>query len=117
MFTSLDSRIALLEKLLANYKERKEEMANAIAQEMGAPISLAKSAQVNAGTSHLQAFIDLGKDFSFEKQLGTEVVIQEAVGVVAAITPWNWYVIVSLEESTRARESLHILISITLISF
>ena len=92
MFTSLDSRIKLLEKLLENYKERKEEMAKAIAQEMGAPISLARSAQVNAGTSHLQSFIDLGKDFSFEKQLGTEVVIQEAVGVVAAITPWNWYV-------------------------
>ena len=100
MFTSLDSRIKLLEKLLENYKERKEEMAKAIAQEMGAPISLARSAQVNAGTSHLQSFIDLGKDFSFEKQLGTEVVIQEAVGVVAAITPWNWYVRFSSSSSS-----------------
>ena len=89
MFTSLDLRIALLEKLLANYKERMDEMAQKIAIEMGAPISLAKTAQVGAGKSHLQNFIDLGKDFTFEKQLGSEVVIQEAVGVVAAITPWK----------------------------
>ncbi len=89
-----EERIALMEKLVAIYKNRAEEMAQAISTEMGAPIDLARSAQWGAGYSHMKNFIKAAKDFKFIKPLGDHApndrIIYEAVGVVAMITPWNW---------------------------
>ncbi|WP_108482345.1 aldehyde dehydrogenase family protein [Oceaniglobus ichthyenteri] len=94
MATPPQERIALLEKLAALYKEKSEEMAQAISQEMGAPIDFARSSQWGAGYSHLKSFIRAAKAFEFIKPLGEHApndrIIKEAVGVVAMITPWNW---------------------------
>jgi len=92
--TAPEDRVALLEKLLAVYKERAEEMAQAISLEMGAPIDMSRRMQVGAGLGHLKNTIDVLKDFAFSRPLGdhapgTEVLL-EPVGVAALITPWNW---------------------------
>ncbi|WP_440692867.1 aldehyde dehydrogenase family protein [Candidatus Pelagibacter sp. HIMB1695] len=92
--TNLNERISLLEKLLEIYKSRSDEMAKFISDEMGAPIDLAKSAQVGAGAGHLKNTIRSAKKFSFEKPLGDhspgDMIFYEPVGVCALITPWNW---------------------------
>ena len=88
--TSVDERIALMENVLRIYRERQDEIAEAISQEMGAPISMAKSAQVGSGYGHFSAAIDALKDFSFERQLGKTRVVKEPIGVCGLITPWNW---------------------------
>ena len=94
MATPVEERIALVEKLLEVYKRRGDEMCEMIAQEMGAPVDMAKSSQVGAGTWHLSNFIRAAKNFEFEGPLGDHApndrVIHEAVGVAALITPWNW---------------------------
>jgi aldehyde dehydrogenase (NAD+) len=87
-------RIELLEALFGIYKERSEEMAEAISLEMGAPVSLAKTAQVGVGAGHIKAFIRVLKGFAFEHQLSshapTTEIMYEPAGVAALITPWNW---------------------------
>ena len=92
--TSIDERIALLEDLLAVYTSRSDEMAEAISLEMGAPIDLAKTAQVGAGGSHIKSFIRALQAFEFERPLGPHApgdrILYEPVGVCALITPWNW---------------------------
>ncbi len=89
--TSREERLELLEKLLAAYKARAEEMAQAMSQEMGAPIDWARSAQVGAGSWHLQGFVDALRDFTFEYRFATdEHHILEPIGVAGLITPWNW---------------------------
>jgi len=92
--SSLDERVGLLEKLLAIYTERSEEMAQAISSEMGAPIDMARSMQVGAGLGHLKNTIDVLKDYEFSRPLGDHApgtqVLYEPVGVAALITPWNW---------------------------
>ena len=94
MATPPQERIAMLEKLAEIYKARSEDMAQAISLEMGAPITLARSAQWGAGYSHIKTFINAAKGFEFIKPLGDHApndrIIHEAVGVVAMITPWNW---------------------------
>ncbi|APZ51578.1 aldehyde dehydrogenase family protein [Salipiger abyssi] len=94
MATPVAERIALVEKLLAIYSERGEEMAQAISTEMGAPIALARANQVGAGAFHLKNFIEAAKRFEFEKPFSEAFpdtrMIHEAVGVCALITPWNW---------------------------
>jgi aldehyde dehydrogenase (NAD+) len=88
--TSIDERIALIERILEAYKARAGDMAEAISLEMGAPLSLAKTAQVGSGLGHFKAAIEALKTFQFEEQIGTSLVVHEPIGVVAMITPWNW---------------------------
>jgi len=94
MATPPAKRIALVEKLLEIYKARGEDMAKAISAEMGAPIDMAKSSQVGAGTFHITNFINAAKNFKFIKPLGDHApndrIVLEPVGVCAMITPWNW---------------------------
>ena len=92
--TPKEKRIAALERLLDAYKARAEEMAQAISQEMGAPIALARSAQVGAGMGHLKNAIHTLKSFEFDRLLGDHApgdrILMEPIGVCALITPWNW---------------------------
>ena len=87
-------RIAALERLMEVYKGQAEDMAQAISSEMGAPITLAKTAQVGAGAGHLKNTIRTAKGFAFERPLGDhapgDMILYEPVGVCALITPWNW---------------------------
>jgi aldehyde dehydrogenase (NAD+) len=53
--TSRDERLAKLESLATIYERRSDEMAKAISQEMGAPITLATRAQARAGLGHIKA--------------------------------------------------------------
>jgi aldehyde dehydrogenase (NAD+) len=88
------NRIAALERLMEVYKTRAEDMAQAISREMGAPIALAKTAQVGSGVGHLKNTIRTAKAFVFERPLGDhapgDMIIHDPVGVCALITPWNW---------------------------
>lgn len=63
-------RIEWLERLGAIYQDRADEMGEAISMEMGAPVSLAKSAQSGAGSWHIKNFIRTMKQFSLERELG-----------------------------------------------
>ncbi|MBC2778413.1 aldehyde dehydrogenase family protein [Parasphingopyxis marina] len=88
--TSVEERIALLEKIVEEYKKRAPDIARAISTEMGCPISLSQTAQVGSGIGHFISTIKALKDFHFEEQIGENKVVHEPIGVVALITPWNW---------------------------
>ncbi|MFN3210628.1 MAG: aldehyde dehydrogenase family protein [Roseovarius sp.] len=94
MATSLEDRIALVEKLRDIYKDRAEDMAKAISLEMGAPIDLSRNQQVGAGTWHMDALLKAASEFDWIEPLGDHApndrIIHEPIGVVAMITPWNW---------------------------
>ena len=53
--TSKTERLDLLESILAVYKKRYDDMADAITAEMGAPCKLSRAAQAGVGVGHLQA--------------------------------------------------------------
>lgn len=88
--TSVDERVALIERILEAYKARAADMAEAISREMGAPISLARTAQVGSGIGHLLSAARALREFQFEERIGNSLVVHEPIGVVAMITPWNW---------------------------
>ena len=88
--TSRDERLALLERVRDVYKKRYNDMAVAISTEMGAPKTLAETAQAWCGLHHIEEGIKALKNFSFEEALGEARVVQEPIGVCALITPWNW---------------------------
>ncbi len=88
--TSVEERIALLERIAEVYQSRIADMAEAIRLEMGAPISLASTAQAYAGLGHIMEAAKVLKTFAFDEQLGEHRVVKEPIGVCGLITPWNW---------------------------
>ncbi|MEM6304918.1 MAG: aldehyde dehydrogenase family protein [Pseudomonadota bacterium] len=86
-----EERVALIHKLSEVYEARKEEMAQAMSMEMGAPIDLSRAQQVGAGSWHIGGFLKAFENFSFERDYtATEKTLLEPIGVCALITPWNW---------------------------
>ncbi|UVO51919.1 aldehyde dehydrogenase family protein [Sphingomonas sp. SUN019] len=88
--TTVEERIALLERIIAEYKARIPDLAKATSDEMGAPISFANMAQAPAGLSYFMGTLAALKEFKFSEQVGKARVVHEPLGVVAMITPWNW---------------------------
>jgi aldehyde dehydrogenase (NAD+) len=88
--TSREERLAILDKILAGIKARAEDLAQAISQEMGAPISFARTAQVGTGIAHFATARHILSTYAFEETRGTTQIIKEPVGVCGMITPWNW---------------------------
>ena len=88
--TSREERIDLLERIIAEYQKRFEDMAKAITEEMGAPSWLAQRAQAAMGIAHVQTALQVLKDYRFEEDRGTTRLVKEPIGVCAFITPWNW---------------------------
>jgi aldehyde dehydrogenase (NAD+) len=88
--TTKAERLALLKKILEIYNRRAEDIALAVSDEMGAPMSWARDAQTWAGRVHMEATIKSLEDYEFEHQRGNSRIVKEAIGVVALITPWNW---------------------------
>ncbi|WFU05098.1 aldehyde dehydrogenase family protein (plasmid) [Rhizobium sp. CB3171] len=88
--TTRDDRIDLLKRVLAAYDERYEDIAQAVTNELGAPITWSRSAQTWAGQQHLIATIKALEQFHFEERRGSSMVLREPIGVCALITPWNW---------------------------
>jgi aldehyde dehydrogenase (NAD+) len=88
--TSPPERRALLEKVLAVYKRRYDEIADAISAEMGAPTKLAHGSQAGLGVGHLTTMIEVLQSFQFEQRQGAARLLFEPIGVCALITPWNW---------------------------
>jgi aldehyde dehydrogenase (NAD+) len=88
--TTKEQRLAFLRRLLEVYNERYEDIAQAVTNEMGAPLSFARGAQAWAGQAHMEATIKALEAFEFEHQRGNSRIVKEPIGVVGLITPWNW---------------------------
>jgi aldehyde dehydrogenase (NAD+) len=88
--TTVQDRLALLTRIVEVYKSKIEEMAQTISQEMGAPISLSRSAQAPAGLAHLLEITKVLGHFKFEELRGSTLMRKEPIGVCGLITPWNW---------------------------
>jgi aldehyde dehydrogenase (NAD+) len=88
--TSVEERLALLDRIIEGYQARLPDMAAAISEEMGAPISFATAAQAPTGLGQLKSARGALEHFQWEEELRGARVVHEAIGVVGMITPWNW---------------------------
>ncbi|MGN6231631.1 MAG: aldehyde dehydrogenase family protein [Trinickia sp.] len=88
--TPATERADYLEKIAANLKARTEELATAISGEVGMPLKLSRAIQVGSPVYNWNAYAKLAREFQFETRVGNSLVVREPVGVVAAITPWNY---------------------------
>ncbi len=88
--TSREERLGLLHAVLAEYLKRYDDLAETICREMGAPMWLAKAAQIATGVGHLNEIIKVLESYPFEREHGAVTIRREPIGVCGFITPWNW---------------------------
>ncbi|NKJ44897.1 MULTISPECIES: aldehyde dehydrogenase family protein [unclassified Novosphingobium] len=88
--TSREDRLGILGSILAEYQKRADDLAAAVTEEMGAPVSLARNAQVQIGLAHLATALEILKTFPFTQERGQTLIAREPIGVCGLITPWNW---------------------------
>ena len=88
--TPVVERGAFLRKIEAGLKARSEEIGKIIAREVGMPLKLATMIQAGLPALSFGNFAKLLSEFQFEERVGNSLVVREPVGVVAAITPWNY---------------------------
>ncbi len=88
--TSREERLALMGRIVEEYKKRIPDLAQSMANEMGAPLALGMAAQGPAGMGAFMGTMAALKDFNFTEQHGANTVVYEPMGVIGMITPWNW---------------------------
>jgi aldehyde dehydrogenase (NAD+) len=88
--STVEQRLTVIRNIIAGMKARADELATAVSNEMGAPMTLAKTAQVGSGLGHFATIIKVLENFEFEEIRGTTRIVKEPAGVCGFITPWNW---------------------------
>ncbi|NUT52440.1 MAG: aldehyde dehydrogenase family protein [Saccharothrix sp.] len=89
--TSLDDRLAVARAVADALEARAGEFAATMTAEMGTPITFASRVQVPNPVGIARGVADVLAGGYFDgDEIGNSLVLREPIGVVAAITPWNF---------------------------
>ena len=88
--TSREERAGYLAAIAAGLNERGDEIAATITAELGMPLKLSRMIQVGLPTSQFASMPGLMEEVRWEEEIGNSRVLREPVGVLGAITPWNY---------------------------
>ncbi|MFB6959322.1 aldehyde dehydrogenase family protein [Streptomyces sp. NPDC056309] len=81
------ARLAALRNVLA---AREEEIAETVTAELGSPLAFSRTVHAGVPIAVAGSYADLAATYAFEEKVGNSTVYHEPVGVVGAITPWNY---------------------------
>jgi len=88
--TPLPDRMAVIERGLDLLAGRSEEIARTVSREVGTPLAASREIQVALALSDIELTLAAAREVAWERTIGNSLVVREPVGVVAAITPWNF---------------------------
>jgi aldehyde dehydrogenase (NAD+) len=88
--TPRKERAESLAAIAAGLGERSGEIAATIAAELGMPIKLSQMIQAGLPIGQFAAMPQLIEEIAWEEEIGNSRVLREPVGVLGAITPWNY---------------------------
>lgn len=88
--TDPQERADYVQKMLDYLIEHKEEIAERVHLELGAPKKMVLENHVEGYFDSMQNFIDLTRDYKFVDNYDGYEVHKEPVGIVACFTPWNY---------------------------
>ncbi|MFF1276882.1 aldehyde dehydrogenase family protein [Streptomyces marokkonensis] len=81
------ARLAALRDVLT---ARQDEIAGTVTAELGSPLKLSQTVHAGVPVAVAGSYAELAATYAFEERVGNSTVLHEPVGVVGAITPWNY---------------------------
>lgn len=88
--TTVEERLEVLGRVIAEYRNRMGDLAAAVTEEMGSPAGLSNAVQAPIGLGHLMTAAAQLPGFQLAEDRGTSRIVKEPIGVCGFITPWNW---------------------------
>jgi aldehyde dehydrogenase (NAD+) len=88
--TSREERSKLLVRIGEALAARTDEIAAIISHKVGMPMTLSGAVQVGLPAGAFADAAAAAESFPWEEEIGNSLVVREPVGVVGAITPWNF---------------------------
>lgn len=88
--TPPQKRAEYVQQILNGIEERKQDLADAIVKELGAPQTFSEEGHLPMTLNEMQVTLEEFKNFDFEEKTKGSTVIKEGFGVVACVTPWNY---------------------------
>ena len=88
--TPVEQRSVFLQNVAGALAARADEIARIITAEVGMPLKLSQRIQAALPPQVMESYARLAREYRFEERVANSLVIKEPVGVVGAITPWNY---------------------------
>ena len=88
--TPVAERASVLREVSAQISQRIEEIARAAATDIGTPLAVGRFMHAQLPATTFADMADNIERFELEKRDGSLMLVREPVGLVAAITPWNY---------------------------
>jgi aldehyde dehydrogenase (NAD+) len=88
--TTVQERSEWLRKLAEALKQRAEQIAVTISQEVGSPIQMSNNIQAALPVLVTNSYAQLIAELKLEQEIGNSLIVREPFGVVGAISPWNY---------------------------
>ncbi|HEV7627154.1 MAG TPA: aldehyde dehydrogenase family protein [Streptomyces sp.] len=83
-------RAARLGALRDVLETRRDEIAATVTTELGSPLGFSQAVHAAVPIAVCASYAKLAADYPFEEKVGNSRIFHEPVGVVGAITPWNY---------------------------
>ena len=88
--TTPEERAKYCTRIAEGLGARMDEIATVVTREAGMPKWLSLMIQAGLPINSFNTAAQLAENYEYESQLGNSVIRREPVGVVGAITPWNY---------------------------
>ena len=88
--TSVEERAKMLTRVQEALGTRMDELADMITHEVGMPLTLSGLIQVGLPMMTFGSMAEVATGFTWEQEVGNSLIVREPIGVVGAITPWNY---------------------------
>ncbi|MDE3070053.1 MAG: aldehyde dehydrogenase family protein [Acidobacteriota bacterium] len=88
--TPIEERAEWMARIGQALGERGDEIAALISQELGMPLKLSRMIQAGLPAGTFASMPQVMQEVRWHEEVGNSLIVREPVGVLGAITPWNY---------------------------